>query len=168
VLEGLIQTDAAINPGNSGGPLADLDGAAIGTNAAMVAHAQGVGFAIPSNTVRFVVDQIREAGRVVRPWIGISGFSLDPGFARRIGLRPDRGVVVAAIQPSGPAEHSGLRKGDVLLRVGPYELSGMRDLVGALARLPIGGAVDVEFDRGGRAERGVLRVAEAPAALAAP
>jgi len=167
VLEGLIQTDAAINPGNSGGPLADLDGRVVGMNAAMVAHAQGVGFAIPSNTIRFVVDQIRESGRVVRPWLGISGFSLDADLARRIGLRPDRGVVVAGIQPAGPAERSGLRKGDVLLRLGPYELAGMRDLVGALSHLPIGGAVDVEFDRAGRSERGVLRIAEAPPPLAA-
>jgi S1-C subfamily serine protease len=168
VLEGLVQTDAAINPGNSGGPLADLDGAVVGMNTAMVPYAQGVGFAIPSNTVRFVVDQVRDAGRVVRPWLGISAFSLDPPLARRIGLRADRGVLVAATHPAGPAERSGLRRGDVLLRVGPYELTGLRDLVGALARLPIGGSVDVEFDRAGRSQRGVLRITEAPPTVAVP
>jgi S1-C subfamily serine protease len=167
VLEGLLQTDAAINPGNSGGPLADLDGAVVGMNAAMVLHAQGVGFAIPSNTVRFVVDQVRSSGRVIRPWLGITGASVDPLFARRAGLTSERGVLVAAIHPSGPAERAGLRRGDVLVRLGPHRLDGLRDLVGALARLPLGGAVDVEFDRGGQSLRSVLRIAEAPPAVTA-
>ncbi len=83
VLEGLLQTDAAITPGNSGGPLANLQGEIIGINAAMLPYAQGVGFAIPSNTIRRVVDQILEQGRVVRPWLGISGVEVDSRVARQ-------------------------------------------------------------------------------------
>ncbi len=78
IFEGLIQTDAAINPGNSGGPLADINGNVVGINTAMIPFAQGVGFAIPINAVKRVVQQIFEKGRVIRPWLGISGMSLNP------------------------------------------------------------------------------------------
>ncbi len=84
VLEGLIQTDAAINPGNSGGPLANVDGEVIGINTAMIPFAQGLGFAIPAQTVRMVVDQILRNGRVVRPWLGISGLDINPALAKEV------------------------------------------------------------------------------------
>ncbi len=162
VLEGLIQTDAAINPGNSGGPLADLDGAVVGLNSSVVPFAQGVGFAIPSNTVRAVAEQILSAGRVVRPWIGISGVGADAGLARRFGLARTSGVLLAEVRDDGPSARAGLRPGDLLLRIGPYAVRGLRDLIGALAKLPIGGAVDFEYARGAELKRGVLRIAEAP------
>ena len=91
IFEGLIQTDAAINPGNSGGPLADINGHVIGINTAMIPFAQGVGFAIPINAVKRVVQQIFGKGRVVRPWLGISGMSLTPQIARRYNLQADTG-----------------------------------------------------------------------------
>jgi S1-C subfamily serine protease len=160
-----IQIDAAINPGNSGGPLADLDGAVVGLNSAVIPFAQGVGFAIPSNTVRAIADQILSAGRVVRPWIGISGVAADASLARRFGLPRARGVLLAEVRPHGPAEGAGLLPGDLLTRLGTTELHGLRELIGALARLPIGGAVDFEFARGDDVQRGVLRIAEAPPSL---
>src|SRR2546430_8534105 len=83
IFEGLIQTDTAINPGNSGGPLADIIGNVIGMNTAMIPYAQGVGFAIPVNTIKWVMQQIREKGRVVRPWLGIYGTTLNEALARR-------------------------------------------------------------------------------------
>ncbi|HUI38121.1 MAG TPA: trypsin-like peptidase domain-containing protein [Thermoplasmata archaeon] len=167
VLEGLIQTDAAINPGNSGGPLAALDGSVIGVNTAIVPYAQGVGFAIPSNAVRTVVDEIVRSGRVARPWLGISGLGVDPSIARRFGLRASRGVLLAEVHRPGPAGAAGLRPGDVLLRLGPNELAGLRDLVGTLGRLPLGGAVDFEYLRDGSRRRGVLRIEETPPGLPA-
>jgi serine protease Do len=165
VLEGLLQTDAAINPGNSGGPLANLEGAVIGANAAMIPYAQGVGFAIPSNTIRMIVDQLRETGRVTRPWLGISAVTLEPGMARQFGIDRPSGVLIADVQPEGAAAHAGLRRGDVLVRVGPYETPRMRELLGALGRLPIGGAVDVEFERDRHVQRGVVRIMESPPSL---
>jgi serine protease Do len=167
IVEGLIQTDAAINPGNSGGPLADLDGAVVGVNAAMVPFAQGVGFAIPSNTVRHVVEELLRAGRVQRPWLGISAVGIDPGLARRYRLSRSRGILLAQVRDRGPAAEAGLRPGDILLRLGPRELSTLRDLLGQLNEIPLGGAVDFEYVRGGRVARGVVRVAEAPAAARA-
>ena len=160
--EGLIQTDAAINPGNSGGPLADLDGQVVGLNTAMIPYAQGVGFAIPSNTVRFVLDQIRSGGRVVRPWLGVHAITVDEALASRLSLRTRRGVLVGEVHRPGPAADAGLRAGDVILRIGPHAISSLRELLGALAALPLGGAVDVEFVRGGGTRTSVLRITEAP------
>ncbi|HEV2429430.1 MAG TPA: trypsin-like peptidase domain-containing protein [Thermoplasmata archaeon] len=165
--DGLIQTDAAINPGNSGGPLADLDGAVMGMNTAIVPFAQGVGFAIPSNTIRSVFDAIRENGRVVRPWLGITGGSVDAESADAWKLPRSDGVYVASVHPEGPGSLAGLRPGDVVIRIGSYPVRSLRDLRRALGRHPIGGAVDLEFDRGGSSRRGVLRIEETPASLAA-
>ncbi len=167
VLEGLIQTDAAINPGNSGGPLANLEGGVVGVNSAVIPYAQGVGFAIPANTVRNVLDQIRTSGRVIRPWIGISGVSVDRALARRFGLGEPEGVLLAQVHPGGPAARSDLRPGDVLTRLGSERVRGLRDLVAGLARLPIGGAIDFEYVREGRHRRSVLRIGEAPPPLLA-
>lgn len=166
IFEGLLQTDAAINPGNSGGPLADIHGRVIGVNAAVVAFAQGVGFAVPSNTVRRVMAQIRERGRVVRPWLGISGIPIDQGIARAYGLARDTGILVAELVRGSPADRAGLAPGDILTRVGTLPMRTMRDLVSGLATLPIGGAVDVSFARRGVDRKGVIRVMEAPPQLA--
>ena len=165
VLEGLIQTDAAINPGNSGGPLADLDARVVGINTAMIPFAQGVGFAIPANTVRFVVEQLRTGGRVVRPWLGANVVSVDPPLAQRFSLGVDHGVLLAEVHRPSPAADAGLRGGDVLVRVGDRGTASVRELLGTLGALPLGGAVDIEFVRGRGHRRAVLRVTEAPPAL---
>src|SRR5207245_4528428 len=94
VMQGLIQTNTAINPGNSGGPLADISGNVIGMNTAMIPYAQGVGFAIPVNTIKWVMQQIREKGRVVRHWLGIYGTTLNEALARRYDLPADSGVLL--------------------------------------------------------------------------
>jgi serine protease Do len=163
VFEGLIQTDAAVNPGNSGGPLVDLRGAVIGVTSAMIPFAQGVGFAVPSNTVRHVLDQIRVRGRVVRPWLGISAVPLTGPVRRRCGVDDSEGILVAGVASGSPAAAAGLRAGDVLRRLGPYELKGLRDLLEGLAALPLGGAVDVGYRRGRTDGRGVVRIVEGPA-----
>ncbi len=163
VFEGLIQTDAAVNPGNSGGPLVDLRGAVIGVTSAMIPFAQGVGFAVPSNTVRQVLDQIRTRGRVVRPWLGISAVPLTESVRRRFGVAVADGVLVAGVAAGSPAEAAGLRPGDVVRRLGPFEVKGLRDLLEGLASLPMGGAVDVGYRRGRSDARAVIRIVEGPA-----
>ncbi|MCI4327019.1 MAG: trypsin-like peptidase domain-containing protein [Thermoplasmata archaeon] len=164
VLEGLVQTDAAINPGNSGGPLADLAGKVIGVNTAIVPFAQGVGFAIPSNTVRYVVDAILERGRVVRPWLGIQAVTRldgDGSHGRPVG------VYVAEVVERGPAGQAGIQPGDVIVRIGPYPVLQLHDLLVALSRVPIGGAVDVTIRRGAAEHTTIVRIVEAPATEAA-
>jgi len=162
IFEGLIQTDASINPGNSGGPLADLNGRVIGINTAMIPFAQGVGFAIPINTVKRIADQLAEKGRVVRPWLGISGTGLDPAVAKRYDIPTDAGVLVAGVVPGGPAYEAGLNVGDVLVKIEPYEVRDMGDLLAALSKLPIGGVVALTVLRAGRTYSTSLKLVEAP------
>jgi serine protease Do len=163
VVEGLIQTDAAINPGNSGGPLADLDGRVIGMNTAMIPFAQGIGFAIPSDTIKRVMDQITRNGRVVRPWLGISGMDVNESVARRYNLPVGQGVLLAEVLRDGPARDSGLRVGDILARIGGSKVEGMKDLVGALSRLAIGEEVTLQFIRNGTTYETKIALKEAPA-----
>jgi serine protease Do len=162
VVEGLIQTDAAINPGNSGGPLADLDGKVIGMNTAMIPFAQGMGFAIPSETIKRIMDQITRNGRVVRPWLGISGMDVNKFVARRYNLAVEQGVLLAEVLHEGPARDAGLRVGDIVVKIGESKVEGMKDLVGALSRLAIGEEVSVQFVRNGTSYETKLRLKETP------
>lgn len=162
VTEGLIQTDAAINPGNSGGPLADLDGKVIGMNTAMIPFAQGMGFAIPSETIKRIMDQITRHGRVVRPWLGISGMDVNKFVARRYNLAVEQGVLLAEVLREGPARDSGLRVGDIVVKIGETKVEGMKSLVGALSHLTIGDEVSVQFVRNGTSYETKLRLRETP------
>ena len=162
IFEGLIQTDTAINPGNSGGPLADLNGNVIGINTAMIPFAQGVGFAIPVNTVKWVANQIFEKGRVVRPWLGIVGTSLNKALARRYDLQGDSGVLVFEVDQRGPAYEAGLREGDIIVQIGSHEIRQMKDVLSALSKLHINDEVEVSLLRLGTRRKTTLSLMEAP------
>ncbi len=162
VTEGLIQTDAAINPGNSGGPLADLDGKVIGMNTAMIPFAQGMGFAIPSETIKRIMDQITRHGRVVRPWLGISGMDVNKFVARRYNLAVEQGVLLAEVLHEGPARDAGLRVGDIVVKIGETKVEGMKSLVSALSHLTIGEEVSLQFVRNGTSYESKLRLRETP------
>ena len=114
VLE-LIQTDAAINPGNSGGPLLDTNGEVIAINTAKMPYAHGIGFAVPINIARLVVNELIQNGRVInRPWIGISYVKITRQLAQYYRLPSTEGVLVANVEPHSPADYAGLRKGDII------------------------------------------------------
>ncbi len=162
VFEGLIQTDAAINPGNSGGPLADINGNVIGINTAMIPFAQGVGFAIPINTVKRVSEQIFERGRVIRPWLGISGVDLNAAIARRYDLPIESGVMIVGLDQRGPAYETGLRAGDVIVQVEEYKINRMKDLLLALSKLSIGSVIKITVIRRGSRYTATLRLVESP------
>lgn len=164
IFEGFIQTDAAINPGNSGGPLADINGNVIGINTAMVPYAQGVGFAIPINAVKRVVEQIFANGRVVRPWLGISGLNLTQQIARRYNLQSESGVLVMDLS-RGPAFEAGLRQGDVIVRVADQDIKQMKDLLVALSKLEVGSIIRLEYLRMGMQRETSLRLVEIPPQL---
>lgn len=149
VFEGLVQTDAAINPGNSGGPLVDLEGSVVGINAAMVPFAQGVGFAIPFQAVSRIASELRRHGRVSRPWVGVSVAELVPALSREHGLEPRSGLLVAEVASRSPAHRAGLKPGDVLTRVGPFEVRNVRELLEALSKFPVEADVDIAFRRRG-------------------
>ena len=113
--ENFIQTDASINPGNSGGPLINLKGQVIGINTAIVAAGQGIGFAIPVNMVKRVVDQLVEKGKVVRGWLGVALQPLSKELVQSLGLPRNEGALVASTIPGSPAAKAGLVQGDVIL-----------------------------------------------------
>ncbi len=162
VFEGLIQTDSAINPGNSGGPLCTIDGKVIGINTAMIPFAQGMGFAIPINSVKRVMDQILEFGKVIRPWLGISGIGLNKELSMRFGISYTDGVLIARITRNGPAFSAGLRAGDVISKIGGQSITNMRDLLEALSKQKIGASTEVIFSRGQERYRSNIPLEETP------
>ncbi|MEW6105868.1 MAG: trypsin-like peptidase domain-containing protein [Bacillota bacterium] len=112
-----IQTDAAINRGNSGGPLIDIDGRVVGINTAIIPQAQGIGFAIPINVAKNVLDDLIAGKKLVYPWIGVGLQELTSDLADYFGVRDKTGVLIAYVYPDSPAEKAGLREGDVILKL---------------------------------------------------
>jgi serine protease Do len=143
-----LQTDATINPGNSGGALVDIDGRLIGINTLILSQSggsEGLGFAIPSNIVRFVVDQICRHGFVQRGEIGVEAQTVTPGLAAALGLGRDSGVMLADVYPGGPADIAGLRIGDIVLSLNSKPMDNARQFhvnlyrqsVDSIARLQV-------------------------------
>ncbi|HET8678854.1 MAG TPA: trypsin-like peptidase domain-containing protein [bacterium] len=150
VVENLIQTDAAINPGNSGGALLDSSGHLIGINTAIVRDAQGIGFAIPIDLARVIMDQIVAQGKVVRPALGVEiRGEIDPNTARQFNLPVDHGVVVVPT-PGGPAEKAGLRAQDIVVAIDGQKIRNISELRRELFRRKPGDRVRVEVVRDGK------------------
>ena len=135
-IENFIQTDAAINPGNSGGALINTRGELIGINTAIYSESGasgGIGFAIPSDLALGVARSIAAQGRVQRGWIGMNGRSVTPELAEAFALRAPHGVLVSSTLRDSPAEHAGLRPGDVITRVGDRKVASVQELLEAVA-----------------------------------
>jgi serine protease Do len=133
-----IQTDAAINPGNSGGALVDLDGRLVGINTAIFSQSGGsvgIGFAIPANMVRGVIEAARHGGHVTRPWLGASGQPVTPELARGLQLPRPEGVLIKDVAPGSPAATAGLRDGDVVLSVDGHDVASPDELRFRIATL---------------------------------
>lgn len=150
----LVQHDAAINPGNSGGPLVNMEGEVVGVNTLGIpaterGPVQGLFFAIPSNTVERITDQLIETGEVVYPYLGIQ--ALEPvtdEIAAQYGLAVDRGALVMGLAPGGPAEDAGVQQGDVILSVGGQTIDENTSLTEALFAHEPGETVPLELQRG--------------------
>jgi len=151
--ESFIQTDAAINPGNSGGPLINTRGQVIGLNTAIASQSggyQGVGFAVPSNLARQVMEQLRKTGEVVRGWLGVSIQKLTPELAESMKLKATAGVLVSQALEGGPAEKAGLKTGDVIVEFGGKPVKSPDELQTAVAWTAPGTKVDVVVMRDGK------------------
>ena len=154
LVDNVIQTDAAINPGNSGGPLADGKGRVVGINTAVIAPAQGIGFAIPVNMAKHILPQLLRHGKVVRGYLGLHGrdVPLARSTARRFDLEPEQAtaVEVIAVETGGPADAAGLDEGDLLVALGDGPVTGIDDLHKRLMQIPVGVPAEVVILRGDR------------------
>jgi Do/DeqQ family serine protease len=160
--ENFIQTDASINPGNSGGPLVNLKGEVIGINTAIVAAGQGIGFAIPINMVKRVVDQLVDKGKVVRGWLGVSLQPLSPELAQSLGLPGTSGAVVGSTIAEGPAAKAGLQQGDVILSFNKVPVEDYRHVQRLVAESTVGKTVTLEVMRKKQKVDVPVTIAEVP------
>ncbi|MEW6274355.1 MAG: trypsin-like peptidase domain-containing protein [Bacillota bacterium] len=160
----LLQTDASINPGNSGGPLLNLAGEVVGINTA-VAQAQGIGFAIPAGTVKEVLDELINKGKVVRPWLGVQLHPLNEDLARYLGLKSTEGALVVGVVPGSPAERAGLEQGDVIVQWDGKKVASVDDLIELIRQTGIGQKVVAVLYRGGRLLSVSIVVTEKPGQL---
>jgi Do/DeqQ family serine protease len=164
--EDFIQTDAAINPGNSGGALIDLHGNLIGINTAIISRGgggnEGIGFAIPINMARNVMDQIVEHGKVVRGYLGVSIQSVDPDMAKAFGLTHGGGALVSDVTPGSPAAKAGLERGDIIVKLNGDDVSGSNELSLHISEMSPGSVAHLQVVRNGQTQQRDVTVSEFP------
>jgi serine protease Do len=156
-LDGMLQTDAAINSGNSGGPLVNLAGQVIGINTAVASGAQGIGFAIPIDSVKSAIDSIKETGRIIRPYLGVRYVSVTKDIATQNNLSVDYGALVIrgnsfnqpAVVSGSPADKAGIKEGDVILEVDGTRIDEDHGLVALIQEHNVGDKVDLKVLSGG-------------------
>ncbi|NPV53822.1 MAG: PDZ domain-containing protein [Firmicutes bacterium] len=160
-----IQTDAAINPGNSGGPLVNIRGEVVGINTAIIPSAQGIGFAIPINQPKAVIDDLINKGKVTRPWVGITMQELTKELADYFGLPDTQGVVVTDVVPGSPAEKHGLQRGDVLKEVDYKKITSAKQVQDLVRTKRIGDKVLFRVWRDGGYRYVTVVIGEMPTSL---
>ncbi len=163
VVENLVQTDAAINPGNSGGALVDSGGNVIGINTAIVPEARGIGFAIPIDTARAIMQQLISRGQVVRPYVGVGfGGNVDPTVASQYNLPVDHGIIVRDVDPRGPSASVGIRPGDIIVAVDGKTVNNWNDFIRELFTKQPGDRARLEVVRDGTRKTFDIILAQRP------
>jgi serine protease Do len=160
-----IQTDAPINQGNSGGPLFNMDGEVIGINTAIYSRSGGsigLGFSIPSNQAKLVVDQLRNYGHARRGWLGVQIQPVSPDIADSLGLKDPTGALIASTKEGGPAALAAMKGGDVILKFNGTDIKELRNLTRVVADTPIGKTVPVVIWRDGHEATLQVKVGELP------
>ena len=158
-----IQTDAAINPGNSGGPLLNTKGEVVGINTAIIAYAQGIGFAIPINIPKKNIDELIKLGKVRRSWLGVYIQEVTPEIAEQFDLPEDaKGVLVGDVVKDSPAEKSGIKRGDIITKVNNEEVDSPGELQDKIGSIEIGEKANIEVVRDGKEISFVVRIDEMP------
>jgi serine protease Do len=164
--EDFLQTDAPINPGNSGGALVNDRGELIGINTAIISHgsggSQGIGFAVPANLARQVMDQILKNGKVVRAYLGILPQDVTPGMAKAFGEKEVRGIVVGDVTPDSPAQHSGLERGDIVLELNGKPVTDSNSLRMSISMMTPGSSIKLKVMRNGSEHDMTVKLAEMP------
>ena len=147
----VIQTDAAINPGNSGGPLCNSMGDVVGINTAIYSESggyDGLGFAIPIDSAKPVIDQLIDKGAAVHPWLGFTGSTLDPEVAKRYNLPVEKGAIVRRVVSGAPAEKAGLEAGDIIVAINGTPVDSMDQVMLELRKRQVGDTVTIDYYRG--------------------
>ncbi|HIJ55154.1 MAG TPA: DegQ family serine endoprotease [Deltaproteobacteria bacterium] len=147
-----IQTDAFINPGNSGGPLINMNGEVIGINTAIAAGGQGIGFAIPMNLAKGIIDQLKSNGEVVRAWLGVGIQDLTPELAEYYGLKGKTGVLVTQVYKGDPADNAGIQPKDIIISVDGKPVDSSKDLLRIIANAHVGKKAAITLFRDGKNE----------------
>ncbi|HZQ78351.1 MAG TPA: trypsin-like peptidase domain-containing protein [Acidimicrobiia bacterium] len=147
-LEHVLQTDAAINPGNSGGPLVNAAGEVVGINTAVAGDAQNIGFSIAISPARPIIDELRQGTVKTKPFLGVKMFSVTPAIATELGLKVDKGALVAEVTPGSGAELAGLRNGDVITAIDGKEIKGAEDVTTAVGAHKPGDQIKITYQRG--------------------
>ncbi len=165
--EDFIQTDAAINPGNSGGALINVRGELIGINTAIITRGspgnQGVGFAVPINMARQVMEQLEKTGKVTRGYLGVMIQPITPAIAKAFGLTDSRGALVGSVKPGSPADNAGITKGDVILELNGTTVTDSRGLQLKISQTPPATTVHMKILRNGSSRDVSVRLGELPA-----
>ncbi len=161
--DNFIQTDASINPGNSGGPLFNLDGEVIGINTAIVAPSGGnvgIGFAIPINMAKSVMPQLKERGKVIRGWLGVSIQVVTQEIKEKFGLKTEEGALIGEVTKDSPADKGGLKRGDVIISFDGKKVKAMKTLPSMVAETPVGKEVEILIIRKGKEKRLTVKIGE--------
>ena len=158
--ENFIQTDASINPGNSGGPLFNIKGEVIGINTAIINYAQGIGFAIPSNMVKHVVDQLISKGRVVRGWLGVGIQPVTADLASKFNVKEGQGVLINEVFEGDPAAKAGVRPGDIIIKLNDEVIDTPQSLSRFIASLDPGKDAKLVIMRDGKKKTIAVRLGE--------
>jgi serine protease Do len=169
-LEGVIQTDAAINPGNSGGPLLDLEGKVIGVNVAVAQGSQSIGFALPVNIVRSVVDSVQKTGRVIRPFLGIRYTLITPTIKQQNSLSVDSGALISrgetttelAVVPGSAADKAGLQEGDIILEIDGKPINAQQSISAIVAQKQVGDTIHLKVLSKGQTKDVPVTLQEVP------
>jgi serine protease Do len=162
-LQHVIQTDAAINPGNSGGPLVDDQGRVIGINTAVAGQAQNIGFAIPIDQAKQVVDELENGQTPAHPFLGVDAVDMTGALEHQLGLSVDHGALVVAVEPGSGAADAGIQQGNVILKVGSHDVDNADDLSSAIADTSPGDHVDVVLQRGDQQTTATVTIDQRPA-----
>ena len=161
-----IQTDASINPGNSGGPLINMQGQVVGINTMISARGQGIGFAIPVDLAKGIVEQLKSDGEVTRGWLGITIQDLKGDLADYYGLKDKSGALVVSVIPGNPAEQAGIQPKDIITEVNGSSVTGSRDLTRLAAGLQVGDEAHVTVWRNGKSKTLKVQIGERPSPIA--
>ncbi|NLC71528.1 MAG: DegQ family serine endoprotease [Desulfuromonadaceae bacterium] len=160
--DNFIQTDASINPGNSGGPLFNAKGEVVGINTAIVRGGQGIGFATPVNAAKNAVPQLRDKGKVVRGWLGVTVQDVSSDLAKSFGLEEAQGALVSEVVKDSPADKAGIQRGDIILSFNGNEINILNDLPRLVADRTVGEKVEIVLFRDGRKKTVQTTLGQAP------